>query len=133
MDKSLDEIITTNKPGRRRPNSRRGGARAAVLGNATSPVTRARAAAATAPAKAAANAQAVPSTADKLIVSNLPIDVNEVQIRELFASTVGPLREVNLSYDSSGRSKGIAAVTFSKKGDANKAYQQYHNRLIDGS
>jgi len=58
--------------------------------------------------------------------------VNEAQIKELFASTVGPTKEVNLSYDASGRSKGVAAVTFSKKGDANKAYQQYHNRLIDG-
>ncbi len=53
--------------------------------------------------------------------------------QELFASTVGPTKEVNLSYDASARSKGVAAVTFSKKGDANKAFQQYHNRLIDGS
>ncbi len=53
--------------------------------------------------------------------------------QELFTSTVGPTKEVNLSYDASGRSKGVAAVTFLKKGDANKAYSQYHNRLIDGS
>ncbi|KXN92128.1 mRNA export protein mlo3 [Leucoagaricus sp. SymC.cos] len=127
------QIISSNKP-RRRPNSRRGAARAQVLGkSATAPATRARVAAAAAATKTGAAAQTVPTNADKIIVSNLPADVNEAQIKELFASTVGPTKEVNLSYDASGRSKGVAAVTFSKKGDANKAYQQYHNRLIDGS
>jgi THO complex subunit 4 len=54
-------------------------------------------------------------------------------IQELFQTTVGPLREVNLHYDANGRSKGVASVIFQKKGDGNKAYQQYNNRLIDGS
>ena len=31
------------------------------------------------------------------------------------------------------RSKGIAVVNFQRSGDGNKAYQQYNNRLIDGS
>ncbi|KAL9710232.1 RNA-binding RNA annealing protein [Leucoagaricus gongylophorus] len=129
MDKSLEEIITSNRSSKRRVNSRRNTARAQLLGNG--PATRARAAAAAIPAKLAAT-QAVPTSADKIIVSNLPADVNEAQIKELFTSTVGPTKEVNLSYDASGRSKGVAAVTFLKKGDANKAYSQYHNRLIDG-
>jgi THO complex subunit 4 len=66
-------------------------------------------------------------------VSNLPQDVNEAQVKELFTSTVGPLREVTLHYDASGRSKGVAAVHFQRKGDGTKAFQQYNNRLIDGS
>lgn len=53
--------------------------------------------------------------------------------QELFHSTVGPLREVTLHYDSAGRSKGVAAVHFQRKGDGAKAFQQYNNRLIDGS
>ena len=53
--------------------------------------------------------------------------------QELFSSTVGPLREVNLHYDHKGVSKGVAAVTFNRKGDGNKAFTQYNNRLIDGS
>lgn len=53
--------------------------------------------------------------------------------QELFHSTVGPLRDVTLHYDSAGRSKGVAAVHFQRKGDGNKAFQQYNNRLIDGS
>jgi THO complex subunit 4 len=84
-------------------------------------------------------------------VSNLPTDVNEAQIKvralkplidvqypnyyfqELFSMQIGPTKEVTLHYDNAGRSKGIASVLFSKRGDGTKAYQQYHNRLIDGS
>lgn len=46
---------------------------------------------------------------------------------------IGPLRDVILTYDSRGASKGIASVLFVRKGDAAKAYAQYHDRLIDGS
>ena len=46
---------------------------------------------------------------------------------------IGPLREVTLTYDAGGRSKGVASVVFQRKGDGTKAYAQYHNRLIDGS
>lgn len=90
------------------------------------------------------------SVAQKIMVSGLPPDVNEEQIKvglnlvtmgfvlirwqqELFQSTVGPLSSVQLNFDSQGRSKGSATVIFQKKGDANKAFTQYNNRLIDGS
>jgi THO complex subunit 4 len=53
--------------------------------------------------------------------------------QELFQTTVGPLKEVTLNYDNKGVSKGVASVHFSRKGDGTKAYQQYNNRLIDGS
>ncbi|KAL1743529.1 hypothetical protein HDZ31DRAFT_40692 [Schizophyllum fasciatum] len=126
MDKSLDELISTRPRGGagRRGAPRRGaGAKAQVLGN-----NRPRAPAVTA-------RPAVPSTqpSDKIIVSNLPYDVNEAAVKELFASTVGPLRSVMIHYDAAGKSKGIAVVNFQRAGDGNKAYQQYNNRLIDGS
>jgi len=107
--------------------------RAQVLGNpVVSPAARARVNAPTnGVAKAVATVQ--PSPTDKIIVSNLPIDVNEAQIKELFSQTVGPLKEVTLHYDHTGRSKGVAAVHFQRKGDGTKAFQQYNNRLIDGS
>ncbi|KAF9009974.1 hypothetical protein BDQ17DRAFT_1421267 [Cyathus striatus] len=129
MDKSLDDIIASKPRNPRRGSTRRGTARAQVLGNTgATPAQRARAAA---PVAAKTGAQAAP--ADKIIVSGLPPDVNEPQVRELFTSTVGALRNVTLHYDANGRSKGTAAVHFQKQGDANKAYQQYNNRLIDGS
>jgi len=135
MDKSLDDIISTRPKGNRKSGSRRS-PRAQVLGSAgPGPAARARYAAAT-PApnnnKSPASRPAPTQTADKIIVSNLPYDVNEAQIKELFHSTVGPLREVSLSYDGHGKSKGIASVQFQRKGDGSKAYQQYNSRLIDG-
>ncbi|KAK2461257.1 hypothetical protein APHAL10511_006784 [Amanita phalloides] len=126
MDKSLDDIISSKKITRKTTRRRTTSARATVLGNPTvSPTARVRAAAATAPTT-------TNNAADKIIVSNLPADVNEVQIKELFHSTVGPLKDVTLHYDSAGRSKGVASVHFTRKGDGTKAYQQYNNRLIDG-
>ncbi|PPR06813.1 hypothetical protein CVT26_003839 [Gymnopilus dilepis] len=125
MDKSLDEIIKSKPKGRR--GVRRTSARTQVLGKgAASPAVRARATAAVPETKA------VPQATEKIIVSNLPSDVNEAQIKDLFTQTVGPLRDITLSYDASGRSKGIATVVFQKKGDGAKAFQQYNNRLIDG-
>jgi len=135
MDKSLDDIIATRPKGMRKSGGRVRSPRAQVLGSAgPSPAARARYSA-TAPApnsKAPAARPATTQAADKIIVSNLPYDVNEAQIKELFHSTVGPLREVSLSYDGNGRSKGIASVQFQRKGDGTKAYQQYNSRLIDG-
>ena len=144
------QIIATRPKGIRKSNPRRNSGKAQVLGTTnTAPATRARAVPASNGAKVvpAANTQ---QPADKIIVSNLPTDVNEVQVKvsgvfqnvwacfslviqELFHTTVGPLREVTLHYDSQGRSKGVAAVHFQRRGDGTKAYQQYNNRLIDGS
>jgi len=129
MDKSLDEVIAT-RPKTQRRVGRRAPAKTQVLGNPANAAARAAAQNAAAAKVVATATPAQP--ADKIIVSNLPGDVNEVQIKELFHSTVGALREVTLHYDSSGRSKGIAAVHFQRKGDGTKAYQQYNNRLIDG-
>jgi len=143
VDMSLDDIIK-NKP-KRRPGrgGRRGGSvRGSTAGNANpnaGSAARARySGAAPASNGAVQHALATPAAgtkqpdSTKIIVSNLPQDVNEAQIKELFSSTVGALKEVNLHFDSNGKSKGVAFVTFSKKGDANKAYGSYNNRLIDG-
>ena len=46
---------------------------------------------------------------------------------------IGPLKECTLHHDATGKSKGIANVTFSRRGDASKAFNEYNNRLIDGS
>jgi len=132
MDKSLDDIITQKKASRvtARRTRRSSAGRAQVLGKPViSP--RARVAAAAPPAKA--TTVQPQANADKIIVSNLPKDVNEVQIKELFHSTVGQLQSVNLHYDQNGLSKGVAEVHFQRKGDGNRAYQQYNNRLIDGN
>ena len=141
-------------------NGRRGSARRAmtgrnqILGNtqpAAAPATRARIANTNAPPTGPA--VKTPS-AEKIMVSNLPQDVSEAQIKvclertalnedsgtdvscrlqELFDQTVGQCKEVNLHHDAQGRSKGVAFVRFARRGDGRKAYEQYNNRLIDGS
>ncbi|TDL18723.1 hypothetical protein BD410DRAFT_728093 [Rickenella mellea] len=133
MDKSLDEIVAAKRTTRRgKPRGvRRGGARQQILGNtpkSADPAQRTRRA-----APAAAPAVATTPFSEKIIVSNLPADVNEAQVRELFKTTVGPLKDVTMHYDAHGASKGIATVVFHKKGDGAQAYNQYNNRLIDGS
>ena len=100
LDRSLDEVryaaflmicltilvvcqIISSKKTARRTTRRRTGPRAAVLGTPTvSPTTRARA--------AAAATSATSNPADKIIVSNLPADVNEVQIK-VCESSVTPI------------------------------------------
>ncbi|GAA5893050.1 hypothetical protein JCM6882_006925 [Rhodosporidiobolus microsporus] len=125
IDRPLDEVIQEKRKSRapRRPRGPRNPSNAAAAGGAA-PVA----------AKAAAPVAAkTVHVGDKVIVSNLPEDVNEQQIRELFTSTVGPVRRVELSYNPQGKSKGIATVLFNKAESATKAYEQYNKRLIDGS
>ncbi|GJJ06148.1 hypothetical protein Clacol_000337 [Clathrus columnatus] len=129
LDKSLDQvIIASRKNGNKRRGARRSSVKAALLGSSP-----AKAPKAITKAKVADTKSNPPPTAEKIIVSNLPPDVNEAQIKELFNSQVGPTKEVVLNYDAAGRSKGIAAVTFTRNGDGTKAYKQYNGRLIDGS
>ncbi|KAF8527619.1 hypothetical protein BU17DRAFT_81861 [Hysterangium stoloniferum] len=129
LDKSLDEVISSRRTGGRRGGRRGGGVKASLVGASApgGPRTRVSPLAVTTPQVAI-----TPQVSDKIIVSNLPFDVNESQIRELFSQMIGPLRDVTLTYDSRGVSKGIASVVFNRSGDAAKAYTQYHDRLIDG-
>ncbi|PWN18256.1 hypothetical protein BCV69DRAFT_288534 [Microstroma glucosiphilum] len=139
LDKPLDDIIKSKPKGRggkaggRPSNSRKvsGGAKAAAIGGK----------AANAAAVVAANRNkplVIPGRApggnqgSKIIVSNLPLDVTEAQVKELFSTTIGPLRRLAMSYRANGTSTGQVTVEFQKFDDATRAYQQYNNRLIDG-
>lgn len=103
------------------------------------------------------------NTGSKIILSNLPLDVTEAQVKvrmqpphttrtqcmvfernadstcipsrwqELFSTTIGPLRKVAMSYRANGQSTGVCTVEFQRADDAGRAYTQYNNRLIDGS
>ncbi|KAI5122103.1 hypothetical protein M0805_002225 [Coniferiporia weirii] len=133
MDQALDDLIKKKHTGPKRGGMRRprhgGSVRQVVLGK-----TPADAAATKAVRKAAVAGKpaAAASAAEKIMVSGLPTDVNEAQIRELFLTTVGPLKEIQLQYNPQGKWNGSAIVQFSRKGDGTKAYEAYNNRLIDG-
>lgn len=57
----------------------------------------------------------------------------DLNLQDLFATSVGPLRRVTMSYKANGQSTGQCTVEFQRAADGDKAYQQYNNRLIDGS
>lgn len=51
----------------------------------------------------------------------------------LFTKTVGPVKDTFLVYNSQGKSKGMAVVTFALPGGAAVARTKYHGKIVDGS
>ncbi|KIP04738.1 hypothetical protein PHLGIDRAFT_129323 [Phlebiopsis gigantea 11061_1 CR5-6] len=70
-------------------------------------------------------------TGSKILLSMLPADVGEDEVKALFVKTVGPVQEAFTVYNSQGGSKGMAIVTFHRPGDAAVARQMYHGKIID--
>lgn len=66
------------------------------------------------------------------MLSSLPADVQEGDVEDLLKKTVGPLKDVFLIYNSQGKSKGMAVVTFQRPGDAAVACTKYDGKIVDG-
>jgi len=64
-----------------------------------------------------------------LLCGSIGTDANP---QELFRITVGPLRESFLVYNSQGKSKGMAVVSFQRPGDALLAKAKYDGKVVDG-
>lgn len=114
-----------------KPRARRGrGPRAAGAGRGAAEGAAAGGARArysgSAPSSKGARAPAQPAApaieSSKIIISNLPADVNEAAIRDLMQSTVGPTKSVLMAYTATGKSTGVSTVIFRNKGDAQKAH-----------
>ncbi|KAF9877707.1 hypothetical protein CkaCkLH20_04842 [Colletotrichum karsti] len=134
LDQSLDEILSTQRRsagGPRRRSQRRstGGrpAAAAPVGGVQKTSKPARAAA----NKPNAAKPAQGSGDSKVIVSNLPKDVSEQQIKEYFLTTVGAIKRVDISYGPNSVSRGIANITFREPDGASKAFQKLNGLLVD--
>ncbi|RUS27963.1 hypothetical protein BC938DRAFT_482512 [Jimgerdemannia flammicorona] len=69
-------------------------------------------------------------TNNKLIVENLFYEVTQIDVQELFEQ-VGPVRRTFLQFDRSGRSTGVAEVTFENPEDAARALKTYNNLDLD--
>lgn len=133
LDQSLDEILKTRPRGDRRGRSARRGpgrpaAAAAPVGGVTKTTRQPKQskAAATAPAPAV-------SGESKIMISNLPLDIEESQLRDYFVSAIGvgkPKKTV-FAYGPTGRSLGTATVTFFKSDQALKALKALDNVKID--
>jgi THO complex subunit 4 len=133
LDQSLDEIATAQ----RRTSTRRRGAPRRSSGRPAAAAPVGGIQKNTKPARGAANkaapAKAIATTGDsKVIVSNLPRDVTEKQIKEYFVQSVGPIRRVELVYGPNSQSRGIANVTFNKPDGASIALQKLNGLLVDG-
>ncbi|KAI9879637.1 MAG: hypothetical protein M1830_007878 [Pleopsidium flavum] len=135
LDQSLDEILSTRRQtarrgrGRRAPNpGKTNGATAPPPVGGIKKATKLVRASARVPVPtgpAAGNGES------KIIVSNLPPDVNETQIKEYFVKSVGPIKRVTLTYGPNGASRGIATIIFSKPGGANQAASELNGLLVD--
>ncbi|KAI2632075.1 RNA recognition domain-containing protein [Hypoxylon sp. NC1633] len=132
LDQSLDEILSTQRRtagGRRRGLRRPAGrpATSAPVGGVQKTSRQPR----TATAKQAPAKGAGAYGESKVVVSNLPKDVNESQIKEYFTTSVGPIKRVELSYGPNSVSRGIATVTFAKLDGASKAFNILNGLLVD--
>ncbi|KAL4782257.1 hypothetical protein BJX76DRAFT_333318 [Aspergillus varians] len=129
LDKSLDEILVNRHQGarnrRRTPRSK--AANAAVPVGGVKKTTKS----AKPAGKAIQNGHPA-STESKIMVSGLPADVNEANIKEYFTKSAGPVKRVMLTYNQNGTSRGIASIVFSKPDTAAKAAKDLNGLLVDG-
>ncbi|KAL2068819.1 hypothetical protein VTL71DRAFT_15157 [Oculimacula yallundae] len=134
LDKSLDEIISTQRTSTGRGRGRRGGRRAETGKPATAaPVGGVKKS--TRPARA--SLKLVPtgpaSTGEgKVQVSGFPKDISETMIKEYFGKTVGAIKKVELSYGPQGQSRGVANITFHRFDSATKAVSTCNGIPVDG-
>jgi len=134
LDQSLDEILSTQRRtsrgprrGRRAPQAGRAVAVAAPVGGVKKATRTAKGA-----VKAVPTGPSAGSGNSKIVVSNLPKDVNEGQIKEYFVKSVGPIKRVEISYGPNGVSRGIANITFHNADGASKALKALNGLLVDG-
>ncbi|EJD51238.1 RNA-binding domain-containing protein [Auricularia subglabra TFB-10046 SS5] len=74
----------------------------------------------------------VPEGGSKILVSNLPEDVSETDLYDLFKSMVGPVKTLFIIYNATGHHRGCAVVHFYHVEHASKARNLYHGKVIDG-
>lgn len=130
LDQSLEEIQSASRKsagGRRRNAPRASRPAAAPVGGIAKTTKPARGG-----GKATPATKATPTSGDsKIIVSGLPKDVTESQIKEYFVQSVGHIKRVELVYGPNSQSRGIANVTFGKPDGAAKAFQKLNGLLVD--
>ena len=69
---------------------------------------------------------------NKLYVGNLPFNVTEPDLQDLFGQA-GTVSDVMLVQDKfTGKSRGFAFVTMSSEGEAQNAIEQFHGKALEG-
>ncbi|KAK5117302.1 hypothetical protein LTR62_005919 [Meristemomyces frigidus] len=136
LDQSLDTIMAetgANKAGRGRGHGRRQApARAATRPARTTTLAPTGGIQKTTRAARIPVAPAVqPQGEGKIMVSNLPLDISETQLKDFFAKAVGGVKKVLLSYGPNGRSRGEATVFFLRVDKATEAVKAYNGVKVD--
>lgn len=131
LDKSLDELVSTRRQRNRRGSARRPGA--AKSTKPTVPVGGVQKTTKTTkvPGKNNQSGRSSVLKESKIIVSGLPSDVNEANIKEYFSKSAGPVKRVMLTYNQNGTSRGIASIVFSEADTAAKAAKELNGLLVD--
>ncbi|KAK9236060.1 hypothetical protein V1525DRAFT_408172 [Lipomyces kononenkoae] len=132
LDKSLDEIISQNPSSRRRSRGGLRGARGAAGGGIRKAASKGNAARATQKAATVPSSSVNIENNDKIIISNLPLDVQESAIKDYFNLEIGPVRRCTLNYNAKGQSTGVVTMVFQKAGDAARAWKRFNGTPIDG-
>lgn len=129
LDQSLDTIVAA-----RRKNSRPL-RRTRRVGAGTkppvAPIGGVKKATRTAKKNDKASAAATTTKESKIMVSNLPADVSEQQIKDYFQQTVAAVKKVLLVYGPNGQSRGIASVVFFNGASAAKAVAELNGVKVD--
>jgi len=142
LDQSLDEILSSTKRShtrskRGRPSIGRNGkgtvATAAPVGGVTKNTRNAKVGTKNVPTGPAAGRRSIGgSLGSKAIISNLPKDVSEAQIKDFFAAKKNmPVKRVELAYGPNSMSKGTATIHFVQSDGANLAMKEMNGILID--
>ncbi|PQE05208.1 hypothetical protein CJF30_00010206 [Rutstroemia sp. NJR-2017a BBW] len=125
LDSSLDEILATRRVGNAR-NARKDLRRKAPAGGvkkAQKPVKGA--------VKPGPIASAPEQLASKILIENLPGDVNEQMVKEYFKGAKLGTKSVEISYGPNGVSRGRATVAFYRPADAATAMKALDGVSID--
>ncbi|KAJ5508607.1 hypothetical protein N7527_010750 [Penicillium freii] len=129
LDKSLDDLVgsrrqTARHSARRRSGSRRAATKPSAVGGVKKSTK--------ATPKAAHPAPVAQTGSSKILVSGLPSDVSEANVKEYFNKSAGPVRRVMLTYNQNGTSRGIASIQFARADTAAKATKELNGLLVDG-
>ncbi|KAJ5479515.1 hypothetical protein N7530_005024 [Penicillium desertorum] len=129
LDKSLDDLVGSRRQTARHTRRRSGSRRAATKPSTVGGVKKSTKAAAP---KAVHPAPVAQTGSSKILVSGLPSDVSEANVKEYFSKSAGPVRRVMLTYNQNGTSRGIASIQFNRADTAAKATKELNGLLVDG-
>ncbi|KAL8709228.1 MAG: hypothetical protein Q9220_005971 [cf. Caloplaca sp. 1 TL-2023] len=132
LDMALDDVVMTERTARRRGRGRRVPNAARKVAAPVGGIQKSTRAAKNS-VKPVLPTTMVPGTSgeSKIIVSNLPSDVTEKNVKEYFGDTIGPVKRVHLTYGPNGVMRGIVTIVFSKPDSAKKALETLNGVQVD--